>query len=192
MKTIFANKLVLAAIGGVAVMGVGAGIYYGVINKNQTMTNTGTNSETKTANDDFQRTGQNSFGVAVCDEMTKAEVSSAIGKSIVKSEDYSNAGSTGCEYFVTNTSFVIIDVGYSDMANQKKGLLALDRTIKTDGRIKLENMLAYSEKGLIDVYMNVAPGKKYVRVGRSSVTVVDEETLIKLAVATEAKIRSFK
>ena len=144
------------------------------------------------SSDDFQRTGQNSFGLAVCDEMKKDEVGDIIGKPIVKTEDYSNGGSTGCEYFVANTTFVIIDVGYGDMADQKKALELFDRTIKTDDRIKLENMLVYSDKGLNDVYMNVAPGQKYVRVGRSSVSIVSEEKLIQLAIATEAKIRSFK
>jgi hypothetical protein len=196
MKALLANKLLLAIFAGIVTVSIGSGVYFGFINKDTSTKNTKTisdNTKTETsASDDFQRTGQNSFGLAVCDEMTKDEVATAIGKPILKTEDYSNSGSTGCEYLVTDTSFVIIDVGFGDMANQKKGLEALDRTIKTDGRIKLENMLAYSENGLNDIYMNVAPGQKYVRVGRSSTTVVDEETLINLAIATEAKIRSYK
>jgi hypothetical protein len=193
MKELLANKLMLAIIGSVVVVGVGAGVYFGVLDKNKTETRTGKEqTENKSSNNDFIRTGQNSFGLEVCNEMTKEKVGEVIGKTIVNIKDYSNGGSTGCEYFITDTSFVIIDVGYGDMAKQKQGLEFLDRTLKTDNRIKLENMLAYSEKGLIDVYMNVAPGQKYVRVGRSSTTAVNEETLIKLAIATEAKIRSYK
>jgi hypothetical protein len=146
----------------------------------------------ETLNNDFIKMGEKSFGLDVCNEMTKTEVAIAIGKEIVKIKDYNNSGSTGCEYFVTETSFVIIDVGYSDMANQKKGLEFLDRTIKTDDRIKLENFLSYTERGLNDIYMNVSPGQKFVRVGRSSTSAIDEETLIKLAIATEFKIRSYK
>ena len=193
MKALIANKLLLAIVGGVVVVSIGAGVYFGVINKNNDEVITGENkTETKTSNGDFIKMGQDSFGVEVCNEMSKNEVAKVIGKTIVKTEDYSNGGSTGCEYFLENTSFVIIDVGYGDMAKQKKGLEVLDRTLKTESRIKLENFLAYTEKGLNDVYMNVAPGQKYVRVGRSSISVVDEETLIKLAIATEAKIRSYK
>ena len=188
MKALLANKLFLTIIGGVVIVGVGAGVYF------STVKNNGLKKEltTSVSADDFQRTGEKSFGLAVCDEMTMGEVAKVVGKTIVKTEDYSNSGSTGCEYFLENTSFVIIDVGYGDMAKQKKGLEVLDRTIKTESRIKLENFLTYTENGLNDVYMNVAPGQKYVRVGRSSISVVDEETLIKLAVATEAKVRSFK
>jgi len=193
MKALIANKLLLAIVGGIVVVIIGAGVYFGVINKNNNETITSENkTETKTSDDDFIKMGQDSFGVEVCNEMTKNEVAKVIGKTIVKTEDYSNSGSTGCEYFLENTSFVIIDVGYGDMAKQKKGLEVLDRTLKTESRIKLENFLAYTEKGLNDAYMNVAPGQKYVRVGRSSISAVDEEALIKLAIATEAKIRSYK
>jgi hypothetical protein len=194
MKPFLANKLLLAVTGGVLVAGIGVAVYFGVVNRGSTTVknNVSSSSSAANSNDDFQRTGQYSFGLAVCDEMTKEQVASVIGKSIVKTQDYSNSGSTGCEYFFGDNSFVIIDVGFSDMANQKQGLEALGRTIKTDSRIKLENMLVYSEKGLIDVYMNIAPGQKYVRVGLSSISVVGEETLIKLASATEAKIRSYR
>jgi len=195
MKALLSNKLALLAIGGIIVVGVGMGIYFGVIKNNEAETNTAQeteNTETKPSNDDFQRTGEKSFGLSVCDELSKEEVGTAIGKPILKTKDYSSGGSTGCEYYVTENSFVIVNVGYSDMANQRKGLEAIDRSIKTDDRIGLENMLVYSEKGLVDIYMNVAPTKKFVRVGRSSTTAVDEETLIKLAIATETKIRSFK
>lgn len=189
MKWLLANKLVMALVAGVVVIGVGATVYFGVINNSNNDTNS--NGET-TTKDDFQKMGQYSFGVDVCNEMTSAEVAKAIGKPVIKTKDYSNSGSTGCEYFVTENGFVIIDVGFGDMAKQKQGLENLDRTIKTSEQIKLENILVYSEKGLIDIYMNVAPGQKYVRVGRSSTVVVDEASLINLAVATEAKIRSFK
>jgi hypothetical protein len=189
MKAIFASKLALALTISAALVGIGTGLYFGVIKNNKPPTNTET---TTTSDSDFHRTGQNSFGLAVCDEMTIDEVASAINKPVLNIQDYSNSASTGCEYFVSDTGFVVIDVGYGDMANQKLGLEALDRTIKTDSRITLENMLAYSENGLMDVYINVESGQKYVRVGRSSTTAVDEETLIKLAIATEAKIISYK
>jgi hypothetical protein len=192
MKAILANKLVLALISGVVVAGAGAGIYFGVINKSDGTTNTDTKTTTSAADDNFQRTGQNSFGLAVCDEMTKDQVSAAIGKPVLKTEDYSNNGSTGCKYYVTDTDFVIIDVGFSDMANKKKVLTGIGYTAETNSRIKLENMLIYSGTNIVDVYMNIAPGQKFVRVGRSTISAVDEEHLIKLAMATETKIRSYK
>ena len=53
-------------------------------------------------------------------------------------------------------------------------------------------MFVYSGKDLIGIYMNVAPGQKYVQAGRSSLKTVDEETIAKRAIVTETKIRSYK
>ena len=178
----------MVIIGAVVIAAAGTTVY--LLTRNDS--DTGETNKSSSQSDDFQKMGQYSFGVDVCNEMTKDEVAKTVGKPIVKSEDYSNSGSTGCEYFVDDNSFVIIDVGFMDMANQKTGLEALDRTIKTTDKVKLENFMAYTDKGLNDIYMNIVPGQKYVRVGRSSTGAVDEETLINLAVATEAKIRSFK
>ena len=189
MKALLANKALLAVIGGIVVIGIGATVYLSTVNKG---TDTQSNKTTTSTSDDFIKTGENSFGLDVCNEMTKAQVGQVIGMNILKTQDYSNSGSTGCEYYISDTGFVIVDVGFGDMADQKKGLAFLDRTIKTDSRIKLENFLAYTEKGLTDIYMNIAPGQKYVRVGRSSNMAPDEETLIKLAMAVETKIRSYK
>lgn len=188
------KKLLFSIMLGGAVIVIGGTIFYFIKPQDKSESEVIDNDKPIEANsnDDFQRMGEKSFGLAVCEEMLKEEVGQVIGKEVLSVRDYSNGGSSGCEYFVTDQSFVIIDVGFGDMANQRAGLEVLDRTFKTEDRIKLENMLAYTEKRLNDVYMNVSPGKKYVRVGRSSVSVVDEETLVKLAIATEAKIRSYK
>ena len=152
MKELLANKLLLLIIGGVVVVGVCIGVVIVIVNggDSENVLNTNENTENTTTDagsgDDFQRTGQYSFGLAVCDEMSKDEVAEAIGKPILRTEDYSNNTSTGCKYFVTETDFVIIDVGYGDMNVQRDGLEFLERTIKTDSMISLENMLAYSDK----------------------------------------------
>jgi len=175
----------------VAILAVAGGGYIYYKNNGKTLPGSSTVGN-KVLDDNFIKMGEKSFGLDVCNQMSQAEVAAVIGKEIFKIKDYSNSGSTGCEYFVTEKSFVIIDVGYGDMASQKTGLEFLDRVIKTDDRIKFENFLSYTEKGLNDVYMNVAPGQKFVRVGRSSTLAVEEETLIKLAIAVESKVRSYR
>jgi hypothetical protein len=145
----------------------------------------------KKTQDDFQRMGQYSFGVDVCNEMTKDDVGAVLGKSVTKTGDYSNNTSTGCEYYIQGEHFVIVDVGYGDMETQRKGLQILERKLEEDSRIGLPNFLSYSDKGLVDVYMNVAEGKKFVRVGRSNTTVITEDELINLAIAVEKKVRSY-
>lgn len=184
------NLMMALAAGGVVLV-LGGGAYFYTQNKSgDDATDSGNNDTAQEG--DFIRTGQDSFGLDVCNEMTKEEVGAAVNKSITKTRDYSNGMSTGCEYYIGESHFVIVDVGYSDMATQRKGLEFLERTIKSDARIGLENMFVSSDRGLIDIYMNVEPGIKFVRVGRSSTSVTEEADLINLAVAVEQKIRSYK
>ena len=78
------------------------------------------------------------------------------------------------------------------MTSQQNSLEVQNRTIRTDDRIKLKNILVYTNTVLIDIYLEIEPGVKYARIGRSSVSVVDDTSLINLAITTEAKIRSYK
>jgi hypothetical protein len=187
------NLKLAFSIGG-AVVVLGLGMYFLNQDKSQgnPSDNAGTGVVQKSVSGDFIRMGEKSFGLDVCNEMTKEEVGAVFGKTVEKTRDYSNGMSSGCEYYVEGQHFVIVDVGFDDMETQRKGLEFLERTIKSDDRIGLPNMLVYSERGLIDIYMLVQEGKKFVRVGRSSTTVVTEEELIKLAIAVEQKIRSYK
>ncbi len=187
------NLKLVFSIGG-AVVVLGLGMYF--LNQDKTQSNPSDNAGTgvvqKSVSGDFIRMGENSFGLDVCNEMTKKEVGAVLGKTVEKVTDFSNNMSTGCQYYIQGNHFVTVDVGYGDMERQRKGLEILERTIKSDDRIGLPNMLAYSDSGLMDIYMLVQEKYKFVRVGRSSTTVVTEEELIKLAIAVEQKIRSYK
>ena len=185
------KNLMLALVAGGVVLVLGGGAYLYTQNKSGDEATGNSNNDT-VQEGDFIRTGQDSFGLDVCNEMTKEEVGAAVNKAVTKTRDYSVGMSSGCEYYIGESHFVIVDVGYSDMVTQRKGLEALERTINSDTRIGLENMLVYSDRGLIDIYMNVEPGIKFVRVGRSSTSVVSEEDHINLAIAVEKKIRSYK
>jgi hypothetical protein len=188
MNKNFVNAL---AVGG-ALLLIGGGFYF--YSQNRPTDNNTTdegNTPTKTA-DGFNRTGPNSFGLDVCTEMSIEEVSSALGKAVKETRGYSNDTNTGCEYFISGTEFVIVDISFTDMATQRQGLITLGRTIQSEPRIGLENMLASTDKGLVDVYMNIEPGQKFARVGRTSTTVTTEGELIDLAIAVENKIRSYE
>lgn len=83
MKALFANKLILLIIGGLVVVAIGAGIVLvnGGENENDPDTiheETGNTTANTASGDDFQRTGQYSFGLAVCEEMSEDEVAMAI------------------------------------------------------------------------------------------------------------------
>ncbi|MBP9758847.1 hypothetical protein KBD45_04060, partial [Candidatus Dojkabacteria bacterium] len=111
------KKLLFSIMLGGAVIVIGGTIFYFIKPQDKSESEVIDNDKPIEANsnDDFQRMGEKSFGLAVCEEMLKEEVGQVIGKEVLSVRDYSNGGSSGCEYFVTDKSFVIIDVGFGDM-----------------------------------------------------------------------------
>jgi len=199
MKSAIASKVI---IGLLAVGVIGGGSFYYYQNQNriqeQNQNQNGDQKQEqnqKSGNDDFIKTGQYSFGLDVCNEVKKEDVGTVLGTDIVKTRDYSDSSSTGCEYYINEKSFAIVDVGYGKAETQKKGLEVLERKLTQSSEIGLENFISISDSSegqYIDVYMVVDPDMKYVRVGRSSVSVGNNEKLINLAKKVEQEIRSHK
>ncbi|KKP69653.1 hypothetical protein A2X44_03805 [candidate division CPR3 bacterium GWF2_35_18] len=201
MKALLTNKLVIGILA-VAVVAGGGFFAYQAISNNSGNNNSGNNNSNNSnnnsntnSNGDFIKTGQYSFGLDVCNEFTKEMAGVAIDKTIVKTEDYSNSMSVGCNYYTDKVDFVVVDVGYGQAEKQKKGLEILDRTIVSEPSIGLENFISISDKApgeYLDIYMVVDPEIKFVRIGRSSAKLVSNELLVKLAKSVEEKIRSYR
>jgi hypothetical protein len=128
--------------------------------------------------------GQESFGIAVCDEVPKSVVEKAIGKTVESTEDKSSNDTTGCTYYTNKAKLehILIQVSFLSAESQKKGQTVLDRTISTDNTIPMENFIATQENGQINaIYLVMAPNK-FVRVDRTANT-ADNDQLITLAKA---------
>jgi hypothetical protein len=152
-------------------------------------------TEVNNSNDDFIKTGQYSFGLDVCNEYTSESVSEVMGMPIVNTRDYSNSKSTGCEYYINEKNFVIVDVGYSKFEDRRKGLKVIEREITSDSSIGLENFIAISSNApgeYLDVYMLIDPEIKFIRVGRSSTQIASNDLLVELAKSVEQVVRSYK
>lgn len=130
------------------------------------------------------KTGQDSFGVDVCGELTKEIVGQTIGKTILSIRDFSGSTSTGCEYYTDEqkNEFVTVVVSYLSAENQKKGQEALGRSIAEVEDIMAEHFVVWQEDGktINAIYLVMMPDK-FVRIDRSSIEVIDNDMLIKLA-----------
>ena len=126
------------------------------------------------------KTGQDSFGVDVCGELTKEIVGETIGKTIFSIRDFSNSTSTGCEYFIDEqkNKFVTVVVSYLSVENQKKGQEALGRSIANVEDITVEHFVVWQEDGktINAIYLVMTPDK-FVRIDRSSLKAVNDDML---------------
>ena len=135
--------------------------------------------------------GEESFSLNVCSELTSDFVSQVTGLQIKKTKDFSNSTSMGCSYFTTDSEtgpFVMVVVDFLNVEDQKTGLKALGRTLKTDPRIKMDHFLTYQENGILnDIYLIMTPDK-FVRVERSGVDIISDGHFIDFASSLVEKI----
>ena len=138
--------------------------------------------------------GQESFGLAVCEEVPQALVEKIIGKPIVEIKDHSDNDTTGCEYVTNKDTLenVVIVVAYLDAENQKKFYESTGKSVKTDPDIGMPHFYVWDEgKSQIGgIYLLMAP-KKYVRVERSSLTAMTNEQSLALAKRVAEIIMTF-
>jgi len=140
-------------------------------------------SKTTTENTQGKETrpmmGQDSFGLAVCEEVPKTLVSESIGKDIVETEDWSGSTDTGCKYYTNKEKqqYMLVNVTYLSAENQKKGQESLGRTITTNSIIPIDHFIAMQPDGNINaIYLVMAP-EKYSRVDRTDPSVTNDQLL---------------
>jgi len=130
-------------------------------------------------------TGQESFGLDVCNELTKEWIGEKTGLIIGETKDFSNNSGTGCEYYPSDNpeQYVTVVVSYLEAENQKKGQEFLGRSLIADPRIPMDHFIAVQEDGqtVNGVYLVLDP-KKFVRVDRSSTKVIDDQGIVNLGV----------
>jgi len=172
------NKKVFIIIGVIIVAGIFISL---ALNKN------GSNNITQNLQNPFQK--KISVGTDVCAEFPKEWVASTIGKKIIKTETFSMRGTNNCQYFVDDTNSAFIKAEDLTIENQKKGQREMGRTIKTDSRIKMENVIAVQEDGLINVIYLVLNPNRFVAIDRTSTKVYDNEGEIAFAARVAERIQ---
>lgn len=143
---------------------------------------TGQNSETKSYKVNRPMDGQESFGLAVCEEVDKSLVEQVIGKPIEETEDKSGSDGPSCAYYTNKAKLehILIKVTYLSVENQKKGQEMMERTLETSDKIPMEHFIARQDDGEINAIYLVMTENKYVRVDRTPNT-ADNDELIELA-----------
>lgn len=121
------------------------------------------------------------FNRPVCDQISKSDVSSAIGQNIVKTEPISSTTSNVCQYYINDTNFVTLRLNKLNYEAQKQGQINLDRQISTNSQINTEHFVAIQKDGLINDIVIKINDNLFLTVDRSSTKAANEETIVALA-----------
>jgi len=128
------------------------------------------------------------IGNDVCAEFPKEFVSNALGKSIVKTTKNDSQTTHVCQYYVDDNNFVTLRLNGSSVENQKKGQIALGRTITTNDKIKMEHFVVMHEDGLINEVVLVINPNLFIAVDRTSTKAANETEIIDFAAKVSERI----
>ena len=202
------KNFIIAGIVVIVILGLGAVViksnsFKKVENHSSSQEISSTNPEGSTVDaDGFVRLpgepsrGEDTYYVTgdVCEQFTVKYMEGLTGKKILRTSEVT-PGSEVCQYFISeqNKNMMFqIDVGYYNVADQKKGQEFLGRKVEKNSSIPMDNFVVYQENGLINkIYLILGPDK-FVGIDRSAADALTENETIDLAVKLGEKIKNFK
>lgn len=124
----------------------------------------------------------------ICSEFPKEWVASTLKKTIIKTEKMDSSGTHVCQYYVDNINFVTLRLNNLSAENQKKGQIALGRTIATNEKIEMDHFIVKQENGLINNTVLILNPNLFLAVDRSSIKAASEVEIINFASAVSERI----
>jgi hypothetical protein len=133
----------------------------------------------------------------ICGQFTKEFVENMLGLSLLRIEKPKIDSLYNCSYYFSDQpagigSYVMLNLEYMNVENQKKGHQMAGRTIKTDPRIQMNHFIVWQKDGLInEIYLVLGP-EKFLSINRSSGKVLDNEKDIQFAANLAKEIKNYK
>jgi hypothetical protein len=131
-----------------------------------------------------------SVGTDICDEFPKDWVAAVIGKTIVRIKPFSMKGTNSCDYFINETDFAGINVDDLSVETQKKGVIQMGNTVKTDQRIPMDHFIVVRPDGSINSISLVLNPNKFVTIDRFYGKVFDNEGVTAFAIKVAQRIQN--
>jgi len=128
----------------------------------------------------------------ICGQFTKEFVENLTGQTITKIEPSKIPSIYNCRYYFNDQDYIWLNMDYLSVDNQKKGHEMMNRTIKTDERIKMEHFVVWQGDGLINEIYLVLDPEKFISINRSSGQVLDNDKILEFAVKLANEIKNYK
>lgn len=128
----------------------------------------------------------------ICGQFTKDFMENMYGAKIAKIELPQIASANNCTYYFDEKSYVMLNLEYLSIENQKKGNEAMGRKTEKNSAIPMENYVAVQEDGAINAIYLVLNPNKFLSLRPSSRTVISNEKFINLAANIANEIKNYK
>lgn len=128
----------------------------------------------------------------ICGQFTKEFIENLLGQTITKIEEPKVSSIYSCRYYFNDQDYIWLNLDYLSADNQKKAHEMMNRTIKTDERIKMNHFVVWQGDGLInEIYLVLEP-EKFISINRSSGQVLDNDKILEFAIKLAGEIKNYK
>lgn len=136
----------------------------------------------------------------ICGQFTQAFMEGLSGKTFKKLVPTTSSSSTtyACDYYTSTQAadgkdaYLLVVLNYLNVAKQKAAQETLGRTITTNTSIPMDNWVATQDNGVINAIYFVLGTDKFMRLDRSSTSVLSDSDMLALAVKLGTKMKDFK
>lgn len=127
-----------------------------------------------------------------CGQFTKEFVENMLGQKLAKIELPKVSSINNCTYYFNDKDYVMLNLEYLKVENQKIGNEAMDRKVEKDSKIPMDNLVVYEEGGVVNVVYLILGPEKFISIRPSSVAATKIVNLIDFAAKVGEAIKDYK
>lgn len=128
----------------------------------------------------------------ICGQFTKEFVENILGQKLAKIELPKISGINNCAYYFNDKDYVMLNLEYLKVENQKKGNEAMDRKVEKDPKIPMDNLVVYEESGVVNAAYLILGSEKFISIRPSSVAATKIADPINFAAKVGEAIKKYK
>ena len=130
----------------------------------------------------------------ICGQFTQDFIQNTLGKSVTSLESSKTSGLNVCTYYLDDSKkeYVMLALDYLKMENQKIGQEAMGRRTEVSSKIPMKNMVVWQPDGFINNIYLVLGDEKFIRIERSSSSILTADELVGFAANIAKEISQYK
>ncbi|MFA5777071.1 MAG: hypothetical protein WC906_01370 [Parcubacteria group bacterium] len=128
----------------------------------------------------------------ICGQFTKEFVENALGKKITRVELPKISTINNCTYYFDEKEYVMLNLEYLSIENQKKGNEAMDRKVEKSSQIPMDNLVVYEENSAINAVYLILNPEKFLSIRPSSLAAKKMMNLVDFASNMAKEIKGYK
>jgi hypothetical protein len=134
----------------------------------------------------------------ICGQFTKAFMEGLTGIAFKKIVPMTSSTVYACDYYTPTTAadvrdpYLLLVLNYMNSARVKANQATLGRTVTTNAGIPMDNFVATQDNGVINAIYFVLGPERFLRLDRTSTSVISDADMLALAVKLGTKMKDFK